>query len=89
MFAWFRRVFAGAPAEPAAEDSSGMYTFSRACGQCRKTLVKYQGGFGGMTSQSEGVNCPKCRKTWCNGCHAPSLGQQCQKCGGQLQCNFG
>ena len=40
-------------------------------------------------SQSEGVNCPSCRKTWCNGCHPPARGQQCQKCGGQLRCNFG
>jgi DNA-directed RNA polymerase subunit RPC12/RpoP len=81
---WFSKLFGGGGGA-----SSGEYTFSRKCSQCGKTLEKYQGGFGGMAMQSEGVNCPNCRKTWCNGCHPPSRGQQCQKCGGQLRCNFG
>ncbi len=77
---WFQNLFSGAPA--------GEYTFSRKCSQCGKTLEKYEGGFGGMAMQSEGVNCPHCRKTWCNACN-PSRSQQCQKCGGELRCNFG
>jgi hypothetical protein len=59
------------------------------CDGCRKALDRYEGGFGGAMSQSEGVNCRRCKTRLCNACHPPSRGTTCGTCGGQLRPNFG
>ena len=58
------------------------------CDRCHKPLEKYEGGFGGMADQSEGVNCPQCRIRLCNNCHPPAEGATCSRCCGPLRPNF-
>jgi DNA-directed RNA polymerase subunit RPC12/RpoP len=58
------------------------------CDGCGKVLHKHEGGFGGATRQSEGVNCPHCGKRWCDTCHPSRRGTTCPQCGRALRPNF-